>query len=140
MVAVVRAVITAEPHARRTPVVNHGDFGPQNVLFVGSEVSGVLDFEDARIADPLLDVAWWNWLVRTHTPQAFERGWRRFVAAAGNSFSPGDEVLAADLRRIIIFRLLETAEHSRFTQPEKHPSWARRLQQELSVPLAELVI
>lgn len=109
------------------------------MLFVGSEVSGVLDFEDARIADPLLDVAWWNWLVRTHTPQAFERGWRRFVAAAGNSFSPGDEVLAADLRRIII-SVFSKRLNIFDSLSLKHPSWARRLQQELSVPLAELVI
>jgi hypothetical protein len=49
------------------PVVCHGDFGPQNVLFSGTTVTGLLDLEDVRLGHPLLDVGWWNWLVRAHT-------------------------------------------------------------------------
>ncbi len=44
--------------ANRPTVICHGDFGPQNVLVAGATVSGLLDLEDARIGDPLLDVAW----------------------------------------------------------------------------------
>lgn len=49
-------------------VVVHGDFGPQNMLFdVGTtEPTAVLDWELAHIGDPVEDVAWAEWIVRTH--------------------------------------------------------------------------
>lgn len=35
----------------------HGDFWPENLLWQGSEISAVLDWEDAALGDPLADVA-----------------------------------------------------------------------------------
>jgi len=48
--------------ARRPPVparasICHGDFHPQNVLMAGREVTAVLDWPNAVVADPVYDVA-----------------------------------------------------------------------------------
>ena len=39
------------------PCLLHGDFWPGNVLWQDGEISGVLDWEDAALGDPLSDVA-----------------------------------------------------------------------------------
>ncbi|SKC36156.1 phosphotransferase family protein [Plantibacter cousiniae (nom. nud.)] len=116
----------------RPVVVAHGDFGPQNVLIRDGRVTGLLDFEDARLADPLLDVAWWAWLVRAHTPAAFERSWHRFLVSA--EVDPAERDFRRRTTTLIICRLLETAEHFRVTQAEKFPSWADRLATTLEWP------
>nr|CEL23054.1 FIG00540014: hypothetical protein [Kibdelosporangium sp. MJ126-NF4]CTQ90192.1 FIG00540014: hypothetical protein [Kibdelosporangium sp. MJ126-NF4] len=38
--------------------VVHGDLGPEHVLCVDGRVSGVIDFSDAHIGDPAIDLAW----------------------------------------------------------------------------------
>ena len=58
--------LSAVPSAE---VLVHGDFGPQNMLFDDSgaaEPTAVLDWELAHIGDPVEDVAWAEWIVRTH--------------------------------------------------------------------------
>lgn len=40
-----------------TPTLLHGDFWPGNVLWLGGEISAVIDWEDASIGDPVEDVA-----------------------------------------------------------------------------------
>jgi 8-oxo-dGTP pyrophosphatase MutT (NUDIX family) len=45
----------AEP---TTACLVHGDLGPDHVYVTGGRVSGVIDWTDARIADPALDLAW----------------------------------------------------------------------------------
>ena len=49
----------------------HGDFGPQNLLVDrhGTTVIGVLDWEFAHVGDPLEDLMWAEWIVRTHHPK-----------------------------------------------------------------------
>ncbi|MFD7708312.1 phosphotransferase [Streptomyces sp. NPDC059785] len=49
-------------------VLVHGDFGPNNVLLdPGSfEVTAVVDWEFAHLGDPVEDLAWCEWIVRTH--------------------------------------------------------------------------
>ena len=49
-------------------VIVHGDFGPQNTLFLPDplRVSGVLDWELAHIGSAVEDVAWAEWIIRTH--------------------------------------------------------------------------
>jgi aminoglycoside phosphotransferase (APT) family kinase protein len=42
---------------RNPPRLLHGDYWPCNVLWQDGEVSGVLDWEDAAVGDPLLDLA-----------------------------------------------------------------------------------
>lgn len=45
--------------ARATPVtLVHGDLGPAHVLIDVGRVSGVIDWGDARAADPAIDLAW----------------------------------------------------------------------------------
>lgn len=109
----------------RPITVCHGDYGPQNVLVVARSITGVLDFEDARLADPLLDIAWWAWIVRAHTPEAFGRSWRRFLSAANiDSTTPQFE---QRLLTLIVLRLLETASTYHRTRHDDHEPWARRL-------------
>lgn len=50
-------------------VLVHGDFGPDNVLLAGRAVVAVLDWEFAHLGDPVEDLAWCEWLVRTHHPE-----------------------------------------------------------------------
>ena len=45
--------------AKRPVVLAHGDFAPVNMLADGTTVTGLLDFESVRLADPVFDVAWW---------------------------------------------------------------------------------
>jgi aminoglycoside phosphotransferase (APT) family kinase protein len=48
----------------------HGDYGPNNMLFDPEtfEVAAVLDWEWARVGDPIEDLAWCEWIVRMHHP------------------------------------------------------------------------
>ncbi len=47
----------------RPAVLAHGDFSPVNLLTDGTSLTGLVDFESTRLADPLFDVAWWEWSV-----------------------------------------------------------------------------
>jgi tRNA A-37 threonylcarbamoyl transferase component Bud32 len=51
----------------------HGDFGPQNTLLASDagQVVAVLDWEFATLdrADPVIDLAWCEWIVRMHHPR-----------------------------------------------------------------------
>lgn len=42
---------------RNRPALLHGDFWPGNTLWVDGELSGIIDWEDAAIGDPLADLA-----------------------------------------------------------------------------------
>lgn len=44
-------------HEFRSPTVNHGDYTPANVLFRGSEVAGIFDFDWCVLTSPLWDMA-----------------------------------------------------------------------------------
>ncbi len=48
----------------------HGDFGPNNVLIDPRSfaVTALLDWEFAHLGDPIEDLAWCEWIVRTHHP------------------------------------------------------------------------
>ena len=69
---VLRQIHTIElpPGAPRGAVLVHGDFGPNNVLIDPAtfEVTAVLDWEFAAVGDAVVDVAWCEWIVRTHHP------------------------------------------------------------------------
>ena len=54
------------------PVIVHGDFGPQNMLFDldTDRVTGVVDWESAHRGSPVEDLAWTEWIVRMHHPSA----------------------------------------------------------------------
>ncbi|MFD5315570.1 phosphotransferase family protein [Streptomyces sp. NPDC127098] len=52
-------------------VLVHGDFGPNNVLLDPDslEVTALVDWEFARLGQPVEDLAWCEWLVRAHHPE-----------------------------------------------------------------------
>lgn len=49
-------------------VIVHGDYGPQNILIDPNkwQITGVLDWEWVHPGDPIEDLAWAEWIVRTH--------------------------------------------------------------------------
>lgn len=51
-------------------VLVHGDFGPNNVLVApeGPHLTAVVDWEFSRVGDPIVDLAWCEWIVRMHHP------------------------------------------------------------------------
>lgn len=51
-------------------VLVHGDFGPNNTLHDPDTfaVTAVVDWEWARPGDPVEDLAWCEWIIRTHHP------------------------------------------------------------------------
>jgi aminoglycoside phosphotransferase len=53
-------------------VVVHGDFGPQNILLDHGlrKVVALLDWERVHLGDPVEDLAWAEWIVRCHHPEA----------------------------------------------------------------------
>ncbi|HEY3342067.1 MAG TPA: aminoglycoside phosphotransferase family protein [Anaerolineae bacterium] len=42
--------------ARNKPVLLHGDYWPGNILWKGGQLAGVIDWEDAKVGDPLADL------------------------------------------------------------------------------------
>ncbi|MGH8792083.1 MAG: phosphotransferase family protein [Stackebrandtia sp.] len=55
-------------------VLVHGDFGPNNILLAENSlnVAAVLDWEWAHPGEPLEDLAWCEWVVRTHHPDCVD--------------------------------------------------------------------
>ena len=55
----------------RGAVLVHGDFGPQNMIFDVSTgaVAAVVDWEFVGFGEPVSDLAWCEWIVRTHHPR-----------------------------------------------------------------------
>jgi aminoglycoside phosphotransferase (APT) family kinase protein len=43
---------------RFEPALVHGDLGPEHILHCGVELTGVIDWSDARVGDPAIDFAW----------------------------------------------------------------------------------
>jgi aminoglycoside phosphotransferase (APT) family kinase protein len=99
--------------AGRPAVLAHGDFAPVNVLTDGESVTGLLDFESVRLADPLFDVAWWAWAVSFASPPVLEAAWPAFLHAAGIDAS--DPELAARVRALQVLRTLELLAEARLS-------------------------
>ncbi|BCJ46138.1 hypothetical protein GCM10010168_50870 [Actinoplanes ianthinogenes] len=59
-------------HIRAVAGGVHGDYGPNNMLFdpVTFATTAVLDWEWAHDGDPIEDLAWCEWIVRMHHPDA----------------------------------------------------------------------
>lgn len=91
--------------AGRPVVLAHGDFAPVNVLTDGQTVTGLLDFEAVRLADPLFDAAWWAWSVSFSSPGVLQQAWPAFLNGAGiDAAEPG---LADRVRALQVLRMLE---------------------------------
>jgi aminoglycoside phosphotransferase (APT) family kinase protein len=61
----------------------HGDFVPANLLLRDGRLPCILDLETVRMGDPLVDAAWFSWIVRHHHPEAWPTAWSAFSQAAG---------------------------------------------------------
>jgi aminoglycoside phosphotransferase (APT) family kinase protein len=61
-----------EASAAGSDVVRHGDFGPNNVLFdpATMAVTAVVDWEFSGVGNAIEDIAWCEWIVRMHHPDA----------------------------------------------------------------------
>jgi tRNA A-37 threonylcarbamoyl transferase component Bud32 len=72
-------------------VIVHGDFGPQNILYSvdASDVAGVVDWEMAHIGSPIEDLAWSEWIIRMHHPDAHD-DLSELFAASGLKFDWSD--------------------------------------------------
>lgn len=53
-------------------VIQHGDFGPNNILLKDQtlDVAAVLDWEFSGAGPAITDIAWCEWIVRMHHPDA----------------------------------------------------------------------
>ena len=95
----------AELFRGRPAVLAHGDFSPVNVLSDGTSLTGLVDFESVRLADPLFDAAWWQWSVSFSPPAVHEAAWPEFLAGAG--IDANDPKLSARIRSLQLLRMLE---------------------------------
>jgi aminoglycoside phosphotransferase (APT) family kinase protein len=114
--------------ARRPAVLAHGDFAPVNVLTDGTTLTGLLDLEWVRLADPLFDVAWWAWAVRFAGAGVFEAAWPAFLEAA--RVQTGDPDLPDRIRALQVLRMLELLAGSSLA-PEVRPTVAASLRSSL---------
>ena len=53
-------------------VIVHGDFGPNNLIVApsGFGVVALIDWEFCHLGDRVEDIAWCEWIIRAHHPQA----------------------------------------------------------------------
>ncbi|WBB58202.1 phosphotransferase [Streptomyces sp. WMMC500] len=81
-------------------VLVHGDFGPNNLLLDPGTfaVTAIVDWEFARHGAPVEDLAWCEWLVRTHHPGHL-RALGGFFRAYGGKVPPWPERRAAMLAK-----------------------------------------
>jgi len=122
-----RLVARIEPAlAGRPGVLAHGDWAPVNVLVRGRAVVGVVDWEHARLADPLFDIAWWAWVVWHHHPE-------RYPAAAPALFEtagvPLEAATVERMRLLVATRLLEAAGGTGSLDDAARTRWVERLRE-----------
>jgi Ser/Thr protein kinase RdoA (MazF antagonist) len=81
------------------PVLVHGDFGPQNMLFDvdAHTVTGILDWESAHVGARVEDLAWAEWIVRMHHAETVDAV--DVLLAAANDRSSWGERHAAMVRQ-----------------------------------------
>jgi hypothetical protein len=86
----------------------------------GVSVTGLLDFESVRLADPLFDVAWWEWAVSFAPPSVLEAAWRPFLEATATNDPER-------IRTLQILRMLELLASPTALTPEIRSIVADRL-------------
>jgi aminoglycoside phosphotransferase (APT) family kinase protein len=107
--------------ANRPVMLAHGDFAPVNVLTDGESLTRLLDRESVRLADPLLDVAWWAWAVSFASPSVPERAWPAFLQGA--EIDAADPELSARVRSLQMLHMLELLVTSQACLPRFDASW-----------------
>jgi aminoglycoside phosphotransferase (APT) family kinase protein len=110
--------------AERQPGFVHGDLVPVNVLVRDGSLVALLDFESARIADRLLDAAWFDWIVAFHHPAQEPAAWGAFLEAS--ALEPDDPSARALLQLLPLIRILEILDDDRLTAASAD-HWARML-------------
>jgi aminoglycoside phosphotransferase len=111
-------------HAAPGVILVHGDYGPNNVLLdaAAADVTAVLDWEWAHAGQPLEDLAWCEFIIRTHHP-AEVPALDDFYAAYG-SRPPWPEV-----HEVILARCQWMLELCERWEPggDRPATWTRRL-------------
>ena len=111
------------PNARARFV--HGDFAPANVIVAEDRLVGLIDFEYARLADPLLDAATFQWLTFHFHAARARASWDAFTDAAGIA---DDGPTRAALRRLRLLRILELVEVATRRGPAMRDRWVALLE------------
>jgi aminoglycoside phosphotransferase (APT) family kinase protein len=96
----------------------HGDFVPANVLVREGAVVALLDFEAARLGDPLFDAAWFRWIVGYHHPESVAVAWDAFRTAA--EIDATDPVVRDLLRLLPAVGLLERLDATTAEREAEH--------------------
>jgi aminoglycoside phosphotransferase (APT) family kinase protein len=104
------------------------DHAPRITHHAALHVVGLLDVDYARVADPLLDAAWWGWVVRYHHPKRWIVAWPELLRTTGISV---DQAMMGRVRVLQRLRCLEAVDDARRAGADAAVMWARRLQETL---------
>jgi Ser/Thr protein kinase RdoA (MazF antagonist) len=117
--------------AGRPAVVVHGDLVPVNVLVRDGRLVGLLDLETMRIADPLLDAAWFDQIVGYHHPAVRAAAWAGYIEGSGLGL---DNPVARPLIRLLAMaRILELLDEPGLNQ-DARTRWLDHLRENLERP------
>jgi aminoglycoside phosphotransferase (APT) family kinase protein len=89
------------------PALVHGDLGPEHVLHRGHDLTGVIDWSDAHMDDPAIDLAW-----PLHGTSA------AFAAALLSAYAPADAGLT---ERALVFHRLGPWHEALYGLEERRP-------------------
>lgn len=92
----------------RPVTVVHGDLVPVNVLVRDGRLVALLDLESVRLADPVLDAAWFDRIVWFHHPTEHPEAWAGFTRAAG--LDKDEPITQALLQVLPVIRILELSD------------------------------
>ena len=121
--------VSADLLAGRRATFVHGDLVPVNVILRNGELAALVDFEFARVAEPLLDAGWFDSIIAFHHPAERGVAWRAFVEASG--IDVGDQVTRDLLRILPMLRYLEILD-DRTAAREDASHWVAMLQRQLA--------